>query len=222
MLIFTNTFGRALFELMGVRHGRKSKGQPKSEARSVVERGLAVVRVYDSLESHWWAIAYPNFAVDGVPTMMILRPVKAGDTADSRVATGSALHPVKAGHAADSRVATGSASAATPSDVVWLEAPGIVHESKAWWYECMDVLGDLSRTAEWHMQLHRVASAITPSSPGCKTAIRPEPMGESKQWWLGSRSVESAAKEPTPDLELAPEDEGEEEVDEEVYDGWGF
>ena len=203
MLIFTNTFGCALFEQMGIKPGRKVKGQPKPEARSVVEQGLAVVRVYDGLESHWWAIAYPNFAVGEVPIMMILHRAKGSDSADSRVATGSV-------------------SAAKPSDVVWLEAPGIMDQSNAWWYECMDVLGDLSRTAEWHMQLHRVTSAITPSSPGCKTAIRPEPMGESKQWWSGSRSVESAAKEATPDLELVPADEREEEVDEEVYDGWGF
>ena len=89
MLIFTNIFGRALFELMGVKHGRKGTGQPKSEVRSVVERGLAVVRVYDSLESHWCGIAYPNFAVGEAPSMMILHRAKGSDSADSRVATGS-------------------------------------------------------------------------------------------------------------------------------------
>ena len=73
MLIFTNTFGRVLFEVMGVQHGRKRGGHPKPEGRSVVERGLAVVRVYDGLESHWWAIAYPNFAVGAVPKAVTLR-----------------------------------------------------------------------------------------------------------------------------------------------------
>ena len=149
MLIFTNTFGRALFEVMGVQHGRKSRGNPKPEVRSVVEHGLAVVRVYDCLESHWWAIAYPNFAVGEVPIMCILHRAKGSDFADSQVATGSV-------------------SAANTSDVVWLETPPIM-DQRAWWCECMDALGELSRTAEWHMQLHRVTSAITPSSPGCKT-----------------------------------------------------
>ena len=166
----------------------------------MVERGLAVVRVYDGLESHWWAIAYPNFAVGAVPIMCILHRAKGSDVADSHVATESA-------------------SVANISDVVWLETPPIMDE-RAWWCECMDALGDLSRTAEWHMQLHRVTSAITPSNPPSRTTTRLTalPMGESKQWWWGSRSVESAAKEPTPDLQLVPEDEREEDVNDEAHD----
>ena len=79
---------------------------------------------------------------------------------------------------------------------MWLEAPPL-RDDRAWWCECMDALGDVARTEEWQMQLHRVTRAIPPT-----TLLAAQPMGESKQWWQGLLSVERAAQEPTPDLPL--------------------
>ena len=197
MLVFTNTFGRALFDIMGVQRGRKSAGQPKPEFRSVVEHGLAVVRVYNSLESHWWAIAFPNFAAGAVPILCILHRAAGSDFAVSQVATRS--DPAEG-----------------MEGVVWLEALPL-RDERAWWCECMDALGDVARTEEWQMQLHRVTHAIPPSSPGSpSTLLAAQPMGESKQWWQGLLSVERAAQEPTPDLPLEPEDENGEDMPDEL------
>ena len=67
------------------------------------------------------------------------------------------------------------------------------------------------------MQLHHVTRAIPPSSSGSPTTLlAAQPMGESKQWWHGLLSVEHAAREPTPDLPLEPEDENGENMPDEL------
>ena len=195
MLHMTMAFGRGLFEVMGVVHGRKNNAHAKSEARLVVEAGSGIVRLYNSNESHWLQVAFPNFAAGGLPILLLLkRAANSKDLAFSKVAQ----------------------AIEDPSSVC-LQVPSYyVDADNAGWCEAMDFFEELPRTEEWLMQLFRLRDVWPdPEATSDATRLMAQPLGEAKQWWDGEASVERAKQEPLPAVhdDGAVEDAAEEADD---------
>ena len=193
MVHFTNTFGQVFFDLLGIVRGRANAGRQKAEERLVVERGEGVLRIHNTLESHWFHVGYAGFAAGDLP---ILGPLRVSTDGDHAI----------------SLVAAPSGETAQTKETWCLQLPHDKAEGD-WWDECMNVLEELPRTEEWHMQLHRLIDVFTqPNSTSSTTRLVVLPMGKSRRWWTGVSCMEKAASEAVPDL-LDESEEPEEDVE---------
>ena len=193
MVHFTNTFGQVFFDLLGIVRGRANAGRQKAEERLVVERGEGVLHIHNTLESHWFHVGYAGFAAGDLPILGPLRVSTVGDHAISLAAAPSG-------------------ETAQTKETWCLQLPHDQAEGD-WWDECMNVLEELPRTEEWHMQLHRLIDVFTqPNSTSSTTRLVVLPMGKSRRWWTGVSCMEKAASEAVPDL-LDDSEEPEEGVE---------